>query len=704
MNKLEEFDRFFRDRAKAISAVLALLAVATASFAQSPETNDSISIADLYEQLPEVVVKAEKPIVKLENGKMTYNMSNLLEKLPADNAYDAIKNIPGVSAIGENLTFAGSNVTLIINGKTTTLSQDQAIERLKSMSSAQLQKAEVTLAAPARYHVRGAAINIVTKDYAGQHHTSGQLQGTYNQSEYARGYGKGNLLHVNGNLTLDLNYAYTYGKNYAEGEHDAQHPLNGGRVAYHDRTTSESKGYSHDIRAEVDYRIAESHTINFAYTGQTNKSNVFNETTGSSVSEQNNDRHNYLHNFDLSYTLPFGLRLTGSYTYYKSPRDQRLDGQLDDLERNLTARSNQLIKKWLFTADQAHELGKGWGLNYGLKYQKTNNDSYQTTLDAAGDELPEATSSVGIDERIFNVYAGFSKQIGQGISIDGSVAVEDFHTSSWDDWRVYPSFNATWSINEHHLLNLSFSSDATYPSYWSTMNQIFYSSAYSEIWGNPELKPSRSYNTSLVWQINRKYTLVAFVNLMPNSFMQLPYQPTDRMAVVMQEVNFNHRNMYGVQAMAQFSIGSWLSGNAFATGLYNNDKCDDFFDIAFDRDKFTVILGGNATATLSKKSHLLLMVNPMFQSDAIQGIYDIDSMFKLDASLRWTSRNGAWSVVASGYNLTNRKFNLASTYDNQNFKMKTCQDWVTGALTVIYKFGNYKEKRYKAIDTSRLRK
>ncbi len=664
---------------------------------------DSLSMDSLYHILPEVVIKAEKPIVKLENGKMTYNMPHLLEKLPADNAYDAIKQIPGVTSVGDDLSFAGSSITLIVNGKSTTLSQEETIERLKNMPAARLHKAELMLAAPAKYHVRGAAINIVTADYAGTHNTSGQLQGTYNQSKYARGYAKGSLLHVNGNLTLDLNYAYANGRTYAEAEHEAQHPLGDTRVDYYDKTSNRSKGYSHDFRAEIDYRIAQNHAIDFAYTGNVKKSDNHNWSVGNSVADQNSVGHNYLHNFDLSYSLPFGLHITGSYTYYKSPRDQRLDGTLNDLERNLTAQSKQTINRWMVAADQEHQLGKGWGLNYGMKFQKSNNNSFQTTLDSSGEQMPEASSSVDVDERIVSGYVGFLKQIGSSLSIDGSVTIENYHTPTWNDWRVYPSFNVTWTMNQRHLLNLAFSSDATYPDYWSTMDQIYYSSPYSEIWGNPSLKPSRNYSTSLVWQIDRKYTLVAFADLNPNFFVQLPYQTSDRMAVIMKEVNFNHRNTFGLQAMAQFGVGSWLSGNAFVVGLYTNDKCEDFFDIAFNRKKFTVRVGANATAILSKQHNLRFIVNSVFQSNAIQGVYDIKRMFSVDASLRWASSDGKWNVIASGHNLTNRKFNTSSTFGNQNFGMKVCQDWATGALTVIYKFGNYKAKNHKKVDTTRLR-
>lgn len=67
------------------------------AFVQMTDTNDSIDLGSLYKQLPEIVVKAKKTIVKLEQGKLAYNMPNLLEKYPADNVFDAVKNIPGIT-------------------------------------------------------------------------------------------------------------------------------------------------------------------------------------------------------------------------------------------------------------------------------------------------------------------------------------------------------------------------------------------------------------------------------------------------------------------------------------------------------------------------------------------------------------------------------------------------------------------------------
>ncbi len=75
-----------------------------------------------------------------------------------------------------------------------------------------------------------------------------------------------------------------------------------------------------------------------------------------------------------------------------------------------------------------------------------------------------------------------------------------------------------------------------------------------------------------MWQIKRRYTLMAFASLKPDYSVQLPYQPTDRMAVIMKETNFNYSNSFGLQASAIFSAGKWLNGNVFAVGTYKHEQ------------------------------------------------------------------------------------------------------------------------------------
>ena len=574
---------------------LFLLSVANVK-AQTQTQNDSLTMENMMHNLPEIMVKGSRPIVKAERGMLSYNMPLLMKQLPADNAYEALTRIPGVSDTDGGIKFSGNEVTLIINGQATTLTQEQLADRLKAMPAAQLAKAEVMLAAPARYHVRGMAINIVTKDYAGKNQLSGQINGGLQQNKYSREFGDFYLSMQRGKFGMDAQYQFIDGNSYGESSRIANHPLDNGRIHYNDETWQKSFGIAHDYRLGMNYAFSKNHRLDIAYTGKWQKSCSNNHTTGSSVSGMHYDTHVYLHNVDVNYSLPFGLNISGSYTNYRTPQQQKLDGTMyadentTETERNLTSGSEQTISKWMFAADQNHSFTHGWGLSYGVKGQFTSNKSYQNTIDKEGNILPNATSSVDINERIWNIYAGFSKQINKAISLEVSAAAEQYHSPIWDKWRIYPSLNALWNINENHLLNLSFSSNSEFPSYWSTMSSVFYSSAYTEIHGNPDLKPYSYYNVNLMWQIKRRYTLMAFASLKPDYSVQLPYQPTDRMAVILKETNFNYENSFGLQASAIFSAGKWLNGNVFAVGIYKHAKSDHFFDLPFNRKKLTAAL------------------------------------------------------------------------------------------------------------------
>ena len=686
---------------------LFLLSVANVK-AQTLTQTDSLTMETMLHNLPEVMVKGSRPIVKAERGMLSYNMPLLLKQLPADNAYEALTRIPGVSDATGSISFSGNEVTLIINGQATTLTQEQLTERLKAMPAAQLAKAEVMLSAPARYHVRGMAINIVTKDYAGTNQLSGQIIGGLVQTKYAKGFGDLYLSMQRGKFGLDAQYKLVNGNSYGESSRIANHPLGNNRIHYNDETGQKSFGITHDYRLGMNYTFSKNNRLDVAYTGQWDKTNSNSRTTGSSISGMHRDSHEYLHNVDVNYALPFGLTLSGSYTYYCTLQQQALDGtmhtdeSMPETERNLTSGSEQTINKWMFTADQTHSLANCWGLSYGVKGQFTSNKSYQTTIDKDGSVLPDGTSSVDLNERIWNIYAGFSKQINKAISLEASVAAEQYHSPIWDKWRVYPTLNALWNVNDNHLLNLSFSSNSVFPSYWSTMSNVFYSSTYTEIHGNPDLKPFSYYNINLMWQIKRRYTLMAFASLKPDYSVQLPYQPTDRMAVILKETNFNYENSFGLQASAIFSAGKWLDGNVYAVGIYKHSKSDHFFDMSFNRKKLTVALGGTASIKLCHTQDLRLILNPFFQSKAIQGVYDVSPIFRMNAKLQWTSHDGRWGLRLNGNNIFNNKYDTRSVQGNQDYRMKINYNWASVTFAVIYKFGGYKEKSIKKVDTSRM--
>ncbi|MFR9504080.1 MAG: carboxypeptidase regulatory-like domain-containing protein [Rikenellaceae bacterium] len=109
----------------------------------------------------EVTVKGYRPIVKAENGKLSYDLSQLSEQTTAANIYEALSYLPGIYEDDGELSLAGAgSATVIINGKPSTMSSAQLETFLRSMPVERIESAEVMYSTPPQYGVRGASINL----------------------------------------------------------------------------------------------------------------------------------------------------------------------------------------------------------------------------------------------------------------------------------------------------------------------------------------------------------------------------------------------------------------------------------------------------------------------------------------------------------------------------------------------------------------
>ena len=75
----------------------------------------NVGVITMKEQnysLDEVVIKGERPLVKVENGLLSYDVSVIAEKSSVSNAYEAVTRLPGVMEQdgGLQLVGSGSNV------------------------------------------------------------------------------------------------------------------------------------------------------------------------------------------------------------------------------------------------------------------------------------------------------------------------------------------------------------------------------------------------------------------------------------------------------------------------------------------------------------------------------------------------------------------------------------------------------------------
>lgn len=664
-------------------------------------------VDSIFKELPEVMITGERPIVKAEQGKLVYDLPRLVGNLPVDNAYDAVKNLPGVMDLGEGLMLGGQEITVIINGKVTTLSTEQLNALLKSIPVSRIEKAEVMYSAPARYQVRGAMINLVLTSGTGHEpYVQGELYTAFNQNHYESLTERGSLLYSGHKFSADLLYSYSYDRDRRETDKEAFHTLADGSTHQMDMYENTiSRNNSHQIRLGMDYAFTDQHLLSLVYTTAFTDSKHNATVTGAQNSLTNSHADNQLHNTKLDYQTPFGLKAGVEFTYYRSPGSQLLYSTLGNETMNFLSWDNQRINQWRFYAGQEHTLGKDWGLNYGMAYTTALDHSFQRYYEPETETLlPDNNMQSRRCEQTLNFYAGLSKSFGQKFSADISLAAEQYHTDIWNEWSFYPVANFTYTPAAGHMLQLSLSSDKEYPEYWSVQNSTSYMGAYSEIQGNPLLKPAANYETTLSYILKGKYVFSAYYSYTKNNEMQTLYQSPDRLVEIYKFFNFDFSEQAGIMMVVPFKIKKWLDSRLTAVGLRYHQKDSDFWDIPFDRKLYTFVLTMNNTFTLSTKPDLKLTLTGFYQNRMIQGTFDLPRSGNLNTALRYTFAKGKAQLTLKCDDIFNTStISTRIRFGNQNVKnhyMRTTREF---GVSFSYKFGGYKEKKREDVDTSRFK-
>ena len=574
---------------------------------------DSLWADSLVQTLPEVMVTGERPVVRAKAGKLEYDLPRLIEGKPVDNIYDALKQLPGVVEMNGSLTLGARSVTVVLDGKVTNMSTEQLYALLRSMPADRVERVDVMFNAPARYQVRGAMIDVRLRHRIGDPGTvQGEAYGKYDQSHEASFQERASLLYDGGRFSLDLLYSHDHGKGFNTTDKEARHWQEATDETHlvENHEVMRSRSHTHNFRLGADYDIGKDHALSFVYNGAYATSHTRQHTTGTQTATNLSTQTSWLHNGRLDYEAPIGLKAGAEFTWYQAPGDQLLHSEMEGTRMDFYTTDKQRINAWKFFLAQEHALKNGWGLNYGAIYTTSVDNSYQyyynEELRMKNEEsvLPPDMRSRR-REQTLNLYAGFNKSFGQKLMLDFSLAGERYKTPVWDEWDVYPVLNLTYLPAPGHILQLSFSSDKSYPSYWEVQDAVSYlGGGYSEIQGNPLLKPTKDYQLALNYILRSKYVFTFWFNHNKDFAVQTLYQSPERLLEIYRSVNFDFLQQAGLQASLPFKAGKWLDARLTLIGVWQRDKDSDFYDLPFDRRIFMGMASLNSTFILPVKPDL----------------------------------------------------------------------------------------------------
>ena len=654
-------------------------------------------------RLRELVVTAERPLVKVEGTALAYDIEAMAQSTTANNAYEALTRLPGVQESAEGvLSLAGAgSLTVVIDGRPSTMSAEQVAVLLRGMPVDRLEKAEVLYSAPPHFHVRGAVINVCLKknnDYLFQ----GEAGANYNS-----GYDDSYAAHANVRVASPqwaFDAMYSAAKQCTAQDISLLSLHNFGGEVYDIRQQQRAVNdvQAHNYRAALEYNVSEKDNLSLAYTG-----NFSPDACGKSFSDGNFQKSNNvkditlnrMHNVSFAASLGIGLSFGVDYTDYKIRDKQNMYVEYKGAEeKEIALASGQHVRSVSAYADRTRRLQQGWSIGYGAAYKYTHTKDYQRYSNGAPADAPAVDSR--LDETTASLYLSATKQYATGVSFQLSATGEYYTIGNYKKCTLYPQASLTWFRNPNHILQASLSTDKTYPAYWALQSAISYIDGYSEIHGAPELRPMTRYNMNVNYILKQKYVAGFFYIYDDAFFAQTPYQSSERLVLIYKMLNWDYLATAGVNVVVPVKAGGWLDSRFTLVAMNIHQCCDDYFGEAFTRDNLT--FSGRVDNTFKLSEGLSLELNGVVQTPVSQGTFDVETMASLTAGAKWTFADKK-AVLTLRWNDIFDSYSPKLSLDYNGQRMKMDNDFYTSNVSVnfVYRFGGYKEKEVKKVDTSR---
>lgn len=525
-----------------------------------------IFMNDDVKNIKEVTVTAQKPLVKVEIDKLTYNMSDDPEA-QTSNTLDMLRKVPMVTVDGEdNVQLKGSsNFKIYVNGKPSTLlSSSNASTVLKSMPASSIKNIEVITDPGSKYDAEGVGgiINIITAKNALEGYTGnvsfgvGTLGGTRQNAYLSLKAGKFGLTANYGGqyergpwnqslFTRTTNAAvltqngrskgkgpFNYGSLEASYEIDTLNLLS----LSGDLFNGQMKSYS-ELVAE---NIAKASTGNYSYNRNSFTKNEFGDT---------NVNFDYQHS-----THKKDEMLTFSYRYSGTPNNSRGNTDLTNV-KNYYLSSNYPQKTINDASTNEHTAqidyttptGKNQTFEAGVKYifRESKSTTEQTAyVDSLGTwkDISALNSDFRHKQHIYSAYTDYKIGVGKysvkaGVRAEGTslkatfqkAPEQNFSTHYFD---VVPNATVAYQVNMTSQFRLGYNMRIQRPGIWYLNPYINDVDPQNVSQGNAHLDSEKSNSVDLSYSMfGQKFSINAsvdysFINNSIESYSEIAKFPT----------------------------------------------------------------------------------------------------------------------------------------------------------------------------------
>ena len=471
-------------------------------------------------QLNEVVVTGETSQVSLRLDKKVFNVGkDILAQ--SGSVTDVLGNVPSVSVSpsgGVSLR-GNSNVTILINGRRSGLTSNQALEQIPSDN---VERVEVISNPSARYDASGSAgiINIILKKNKDKG-LGGQVRLVTGIPTDLRIIGSLNYKTERLNFFSNLGIRYTdYVGLYTT---DQETTIDGTMVTLNQRQDEDRHDDGQFFYFGTDYYINDNNTITTAFlrneTRDSDGTHLNYEYSSSGTRDStlftfgtSKEKRSY-NQLEMNYTKTFekeGKKFTMDlqYDFWDSTKDfiietsQTLPANQD--VSNLRTTSDQKNNDFAIQSDFVTLLNENSNLELGIKYEKRLVENGFLAEEFTGQDFQSIdgfNNDLDYDEQILGVYTQYGNKIEEfsyllGLRFEStSVKINDdlgnFNQAN-SYGKLFPTINLGFDISKKAKLQGSYSKRINRPFLWQLNPFSELSDFNSRFAGNPNLQPSFS--------------------------------------------------------------------------------------------------------------------------------------------------------------------------------------------------------------------
>ena len=569
--------------------------------------NDVILKPSTAENLQEVVVYAEKPLIESKEGNITFNAGE--SALSAgSNASDLLTNVPLVTKDPDGkILVRGKEPKILIDEKPVELNQQQLQDFLESLPGSSIEKIEVMTNPPPQYaNEQGGVINITTKKgkvgKTGRINLTVGTRGQYNVS--------GNYNYRRQGLVININAGAGYNEFDGEGYSIRKNTYADSINFFNTNNTAFNKNIRPNFRATIDYDISKRHNLNLAVNYNQNDYDNTNETEYQNINRFdsiyrlrqrfiNSIGNSFNPNVSLSYTLKTStpgesFKVITNYNVSESNSEREFFQQhyYPDFSKYAPDSSQVLMND---------NLTKGYSvrLNYdrplfnkktfvsvGGFYNRSRSNVdvdaiYKRRSDGAWVPLQTLINNFLFRQEIQNYRASVKQVFNKTLSMTGGASAEETRVffDVYDKggvrnnsyWNFLPFANINKSWENKWNVTLAYKRTIRRPG-MSQLNPIVDSTdLYHLRAGNPELESSLADNFDLVIGKTHKsfYANMSLgYNLVDDIFNQVRQRINDETTLV-QWQNSSGKKEYEISTWSGYTISKKSKVNLSASYTYN---------------------------------------------------------------------------------------------------------------------------------------